>query len=225
MASSNLLAQRDKIQRQIEELERSLETNAFCDDITLSDSSQLSDESSPEEAQPVSMENLAAERKRIQREIKELELALGSGTSAIRPSTMDIEILSDENDSESIVDSSGEESDDFFSLPPNVETCLQMNLVYQNVLEEKLTELERLLVENKEQQKEVMVQVSGPTPQATTCGLPPLRVFLGHFMKPYFKDKATGLGPPGNPETREKMSLGTRTYDEMKIRKCKLDCT
>ncbi|KAJ8285587.1 hypothetical protein GJAV_G00028520 [Gymnothorax javanicus] len=219
MASSNLLAQRDKIQRQIEELERSLETNDFGDDILSSDSSQLSDESSQEEEQPVSMGNLAAKRKRIQREIKELELTLGSGTSAMCPSAMDIEILSDENDSESIVESSGEESDELFSLPLNVETCLQMNLVYQDVLEEKLTELERLLIENKEQQKEVMVQVSGPTPQATTCGLPPLKVFLGHFMKPYFKDKATGLGPPGNPETREKMNLGTRTYDEMKIRK------
>ncbi|XP_035292128.1 snRNA-activating protein complex subunit 4 isoform X5 [Anguilla anguilla] len=219
MASCNLLAQRSKIQRQIETLERLVDTNNFCDNIHIasSDSCHSNDEGSEDsEQEPVSMENLAVKRKQIQREIKELELSLSQDTPGL-----DIEILSadDENDTESIMETSGEDSDEVFSLPPNVETCLQMNLVYQDVLEEKLTELERLLVENKEQQKEVMVQVSGPAPQATTSGLPPLKVFLGNFMKPYFKDKVTGLGPPANSETRDKMNMGTRSYDEMKIRR------
>ncbi|XP_061116595.1 snRNA-activating protein complex subunit 4-like isoform X2 [Conger conger] len=163
------------------------------------------------------MEDLAAKRRQIQKEITELELSLSQDVRGV-----DEEILSpdDENGTESIMESSGEDSDDeAFSLPPDAETCLQMNLVYQDVLEEKLTELERLLSENKEQQREVMVQVSGPTPQATTSGLPALKLFLGNFMKPYFKDKVTGLGPPANPETRDKMNMGTRTYDEMKIRR------
>ncbi|XP_064153613.1 snRNA-activating protein complex subunit 4 isoform X6 [Anguilla rostrata] len=219
MASGNLLAQRSKIQRQIETLERLVDTNNFCDNIHIasSDSCHSNDEGSEDsEQEPVSMENLAVKRKQIQREIKELELSLSQDIPGL-----DIEILSadDENDTESIMETSGEDSDEVFSLPPNVETCLQMNLVYQDVLEEKLTELERLLVENKEQQKEVMVQVSGPAPQATTSGLPPLKVFLGNFMKPYFKDKVTGLGPPANSETRDKMNMGTRSYDEMKIRR------
>lgn len=37
-------------------------------------------------------------------------------------------------------------------LPQDIETCLQMNLVYQEVLKEKLADLERLLNENREQQ-------------------------------------------------------------------------
>ncbi|KAJ8381261.1 hypothetical protein SKAU_G00020390 [Synaphobranchus kaupii] len=219
MASSDHFAQRNKIQRQIEALERRLDTDSFCDRIRIpsSDSCQSNDEGSEDgEQQPVSMENLAAKRKHIQREIKELEITLSQDAPG-----MDIKKLSpdDDNYTGSIMESSGEDSDEVFSLPPNVETCLQMNLVYQDVLEEKLTELERLLVENKEQQKEVMIQVSGPAPQSTTSGLPPLKVFLGNFMKPYFKDKVTGLGPPANPETRDKMNKGTRSYDEMKIRR------
>lgn len=73
-------------------------------------------------------------------------------------------------------------------------------------------------------------------------------------MKPYFKDKLTGLvcdesntgnmyfsgvreimhfsivievilficlqGPPSNPETKERLSHGTRPIDELKIRRC-----
>lgn len=42
--------------------------------------------------------------------------------------------------------------DDELDLPQNVETCLQMNLVYQEVLKEKLVELEKLLNENQQQQ-------------------------------------------------------------------------
>lgn len=124
------------------------------------------------------------------------------------------------------------DDDDFeLDLPQNVETCLQMNLVYQEVLKEKLSELERLLKENQQQQvnnkhlgcsslkpslhetllhqynytitilkltvspqKEVEAQLSGPsTSTSSVLGLPPQKLFLGYFMKPYFKDKLTGL--------------------------------
>lgn len=106
-----------------------------------------------------------------------------------------------------------------------------MNLVYQEVLKEKLSELEKLLKENRQQQvnnkhlgcsslkqsfhaiqlhelndtitilkltvspqKEVEAQLSGPsTSISTVLGLPPQKLYLGYFMKPYFKDKLTGL--------------------------------
>lgn len=45
----------------------------------------------------------------------------------------------------------GEEEEDL-GLPEDSETCLQINLVYQEVIEEKLQELEVLLAENREQQ-------------------------------------------------------------------------
>lgn len=116
-------------------------------------------------------------------------------------------------------------------LPQNVETCLQMNYVYQEVLKEKLSELERLLKENRQQQvnnkhlgcsslklrfhatrlhelnytithlkltvspqKEIEAQLSGPSTSSSSAqGLPSQKLFLGYFMKPYFKDKLTGL--------------------------------
>ncbi|KAG9354440.1 hypothetical protein JZ751_001149 [Albula glossodonta] len=171
MASSNLLTQRDEIRRQVEALEQCLDTDGVGDSIDISDSDEESEDG---EQQALGVENLMAKREQIQSEIRELELTLSRDMA------------------------SEEDSDEELALPSNAETCLQMNLVYQDILEEKLTELERLLVENQEQQKEVMVQLSGPAaPQATSSGLPPLKVFLGNFMKPYFKDKVTGLGKAG----------------------------
>lgn len=43
-------------------------------------------------------------------------------------------------------------------------------------------------------QKEIMSQLSATgTPQATTSGEPTLKLFLGSFLKPYFRDKVTFL--------------------------------
>lgn len=47
---------------------------------------------------------------------------------------------------------SDDEGDD---LPEDPETCLQMNLVYQEVIVEKLQDLELLLIHNKEMQVSV----------------------------------------------------------------------
>ncbi|XP_016428820.1 snRNA-activating protein complex subunit 4-like [Sinocyclocheilus rhinocerous] len=95
-----------------------------------------------------------------------------------------------------------------------------MNLVYQEVLKEKLAELEQLLNENQQQQKEIEAQISGPSASSSSLpGIPPQKQFLGYFMKPYFKDKLTGLGPPANEETKARLSHGTRPIDELKIKR------
>ncbi|XP_007243989.3 snRNA-activating protein complex subunit 4 [Astyanax mexicanus] len=214
MASpENLLAQRNKIQQQILELESTLGVDSSIVDLlsSSSGSDEESDDSGHAEQERVP-DNLEVKRQQIQREIDELERTLG-GDAALVDNLTDSEHGSGSN-----VNSSNEDSDgDELELPENAETCLQVNLVYQEVLKEKLAELERLLSENQQQQKEIEAQLSGPVP--SSAGLPHLKLFLGTFMKPYFKDKLMGLGPPANEETREKMSQGTRGCDEMKIRR------
>lgn len=65
---------------------------------------------------------------------------------------------------------SNEDSDNVeLDLPQNVETCLQMNLVYQEVLQEKLDELEKLLRENREQQVKTSIHADLLRCNATGC--------------------------------------------------------
>ncbi|RXN21196.1 snRNA-activating complex subunit 4 [Labeo rohita] len=213
MESNELLAKRDKIQREILALESTLGADSSIVDLLSSDSDSGDDDSddSGPEVEGVDRDDLEAERLRIQREIEELENTLGANAALA-------DVL---NESERDTDSSDEDSDDAeLELPQNVETCLQMNLVYQEVLKEKLAELERLLNENQQQQKEIEVQLSGPSASSSTVpGVPPQKQFLGYFMKPYFKDKLTGLGPPANEETKARLSHGTRPADELKIKR------
>ncbi|XP_009997148.1 PREDICTED: snRNA-activating protein complex subunit 4 [Chaetura pelagica] len=102
------------------------------------------------------------------------------------------------------------------NLPLDPETCLQMNYVYQEVIQEKLEEVELLLAQNKEQQKEIMGDLSGPKAGKAGGGrnLPANR-FLGHFMKPYFKDKTTGIGPPSNEDAKEKAAQGIKSFEQL----------
>uniref|UniRef100_A0A3P8XBT3 Small nuclear RNA activating complex, polypeptide 4 n=1 Tax=Esox lucius TaxID=8010 RepID=A0A3P8XBT3_ESOLU len=141
--------------------------------------------------------------------IEELERTLGPGICSTENLLCGrCPCLSDE-------DSVGE-----LDLPQNTETCLQMNLVYQEVLKEKLEELERLLNDNRQQQNEIMTRLSSTgTPQATTSGQPTLKLFLGNFLKPYFKDKVTCLGPPANPEAKDIMSKRIRRLDDVKMKR------
>ncbi|XP_036454189.1 LOW QUALITY PROTEIN: snRNA-activating protein complex subunit 4 [Colossoma macropomum] len=213
MASpDDLLSQRNKIQRQILELENALGADSSVIDLlsSSSDSDEESDDSghAGEEAVP---EDLEAKRQQIQKEIEALEQTLGVDAALVAGLT------DSEHGTGSHMDSSDEDSDEELDLPQDVETCLQMNLVYQEVLKEKLADLERLLSENRQQQKEIEAQLSGPV--SAFPGLPHMKLFLGTFMKPYFKDKLTGLGPPANEETKERLSYGTRPCDEMKIRR------
>ncbi|KTF74675.1 hypothetical protein cypCar_00036879, partial [Cyprinus carpio] len=213
MESNELLAKRERIQREILALESTLGADSSIIDLLSSDSSSDDDESddSGPEVEGVERDDLEAERLRIQREIEELENTLGANAA-----------LADVLDgSEHDTDSSDEDSDDDeLDLPQNVETCLQMNLVYQEVLKEKLVELEKLLNENQQQQKEIDAQISGPsTSSSSVPGIPPQKQFLGYFLKPYFKDKLTGLGPPANEETKARLCHGTRHIDDLKIKR------
>uniref|UniRef100_A0A8B9PG17 snRNA-activating protein complex subunit 4 n=1 Tax=Apteryx owenii TaxID=8824 RepID=A0A8B9PG17_APTOW len=108
------------------------------------------------------------------------------------------------------------------SLPEDPETCLQMNHVYQEVIQEKIEEVELLIAQNKEQQKEIMWDLGGPKPAKAGDGRSlPANIFLGHFMKPYFKDKTTGIGPPSNEDAREKAAQGIKSFEQLLATKWK----
>nr|XP_055073765.1 snRNA-activating protein complex subunit 4-like [Misgurnus anguillicaudatus]XP_055073766.1 snRNA-activating protein complex subunit 4-like [Misgurnus anguillicaudatus]XP_055073767.1 snRNA-activating protein complex subunit 4-like [Misgurnus anguillicaudatus] len=213
MASNDLLVERDKIQREIFALENSLLADGgnITDLLSLDASSDDESVDSGPAVDEVVHDDLETERQRIQREIEELENTLG-----VNAELFDIEAGESEHDS----DFSNEDRVEL-NLPQNIDTCLQINLVYQEVLKEKLSELEKLLRDNQQQQKEIECQLSGPTTCSSSSpgGLPIQKLFLGYFMKPYFKDKLTGLGPPPNDETKERLSHGTRPICEVKIRR------
>ncbi|NXX57358.1 SNPC4 protein, partial [Scopus umbretta] len=102
------------------------------------------------------------------------------------------------------------------SLPQDPETCLQMNHVYQEVIQEKMEEVELLIAQNKEQQKEIMSELGGPKIAKAGDGRSlPANIFLGHFMKPYFKDKTTGIGPPANEDAKEKAAQGIKSFEQL----------
>uniref|UniRef100_A0A8C6JKB1 snRNA-activating protein complex subunit 4 n=1 Tax=Melopsittacus undulatus TaxID=13146 RepID=A0A8C6JKB1_MELUD len=114
-------------------------------------------------------------------------------------------------------DDDDDDNDDIeSSLPQDPETCLQMNHVYQEVIQEKLEEVELLLAQNKEQQKEIMCELGGPKIAKAGDGRNlPANIFLGHFMKPYFKDKTTGIGPPANEDAKEKAAQGIKSFEQL----------
>uniref|UniRef100_A0A8C0G2I0 snRNA-activating protein complex subunit 4 n=1 Tax=Chelonoidis abingdonii TaxID=106734 RepID=A0A8C0G2I0_CHEAB len=179
--------------------------------------------------------DLHAEREKIRREIEELEKSLDPSIPSIEVLVSDSSLDSDSDvgpfsrrAATSLiveVEKEGGSSDDDNiddNLPADPETCLQMNLVYQEVIQEKIEEVNLLIAQNKEQQKEIMCEVGGPKMAKTgDSKLLPLNIFLGHFMKPYFKDKVSGIGPPANEDTREKTAQGIKSFEELLIKKCK----
>ncbi|TDH13426.1 hypothetical protein EPR50_G00057410 [Perca flavescens] len=141
--SVSLSAERDRIQRQVEELERSLSaTNAELELLSSETDDKSDDDATDEEEERQSAAGLLAQREKIQKEIQNLENVLGP-----------IYVSDDD-------DSSSEESE--LGLPPSVDSCLQMNLVYQQVVKETLDQLEALLTQNNKHQKELLSQLSGP---------------------------------------------------------------
>ncbi|NXF10472.1 SNPC4 protein, partial [Smithornis capensis] len=179
----DLNAERDRIRREIEELERSLEPGGAGVDLAVSDCS------------------------------------ISSGTGAAGRSAASISLsfppkcLLCLKEMEREEDSS---DDDLESLPQDPETCLQMNHVYQEVIQEKIEEVELLIAQNREQQKEIMCELDGSkTTKAGDGRNLPANVFLGHFMKPYFKDKTTGIGPPSNEDAKEKAAQGIKSFEQL----------
>uniref|UniRef100_A0A669EUK1 Small nuclear RNA activating complex, polypeptide 4 n=1 Tax=Oreochromis niloticus TaxID=8128 RepID=A0A669EUK1_ORENI len=163
--------------------------------------------------------SLSGKRDKIQREVEELERSL-SVTNA------ELELLSSGTGTHlpslSLFIALYQFSD--LGLSPSVDSCLQMNLVYQQVVQETLDQLEKLLTQNQKEQKELETQLSGrikePSKQQPTNSSyqQPMKMYLGRFLKPYFKDKLTGLGPPANQETKEKTSRIAGYLDDKKLK-------
>uniref|UniRef100_F6VBV6 snRNA-activating protein complex subunit 4 n=1 Tax=Monodelphis domestica TaxID=13616 RepID=F6VBV6_MONDO len=180
--------------------------------------------------------DLVAEREKITKQIKNLEKILDPNIATIEvvvsdsnlDSTSEADSLEDDDWDEHIPmeeESWGESDEDDSkdqALPKDPETCLQLNMVYQEVLQEKIAEIDLLLAQNKEQQEEVMWDLAGSKASKTKDGKSlPSNVFVGHFMKPYFKDKVTGIGPPANEDTREKATQGIKSFEELIVTKWK----
>ncbi|XP_061290038.1 snRNA-activating protein complex subunit 4 isoform X1 [Bos javanicus] len=183
-----------------------------------------------------------AERERISREIQQLERILDPCCSSVSMDVSESSLNSD-SDADSLPDEDldsdaagpllseeerwGEASNDEDdpkekALPEDPETCLQLNMVYQEVVREKLAEVSLLLAQNREQQEEVMGDLVGVKgPKVKDDRNPPPNLYLGHFMKPYFRDRVTGVGPPANEDTREKAAQGIKAFTELLVTKWK----
>ncbi|KAL6115041.1 snapc4 [Pungitius sinensis] len=204
--SLSLSAERDRIQRQVEQLEQNLSATNTELELLSSETDDESDGDDTEEERQSAL-GLLAQREKIQNEIHNLEEVLGQHSPVC---------VSDDEDS------SSEESE--LALSPSTDSCLQMNLVYQQVVQETLDQLETLLTHNHRQQKELLSQLSGPVKESSrerpahpSCQKT-INMYLGCFLKPYFKDKLTGLGPPANDETKEKASRLTGCLDDKKLK-------
>ncbi|XP_034520704.1 snRNA-activating protein complex subunit 4 isoform X1 [Ailuropoda melanoleuca] len=181
-----------------------------------------------------------AEREKIAKEIAELERILDPSSSGIGVGVSESGLTLDsdgdslpEEDSEAAGSpgseeerwgeaSNGEDNPKEKTLPEDPETCLQLNMVYQEVIQERLAEVSLLLAQNREQQEEIMCDLAGSKGPKVKDGksLPP-NLYIGHFMKPYFKDRVTGVGPPANEETREKAAQGIKAFEELLVTKWK----
>ncbi|KAM8943476.1 snRNA-activating protein complex subunit 4 isoform 4-T4 [Lycaon pictus] len=181
-----------------------------------------------------------AEREKIAKEIAELERILDPSSSSIGVGVSESGLALD-SDADSLPEedsdaadspvseeerwgeaSNGEDDPKEKNLPEDPETCLQLNMVYQEVIQERLAEVSLLLAQNREQQEEIMSDLAGSKGPKVKDGksLPP-NLYIGHFMKPYFKDRVTGVGPPANEETREKAAQGIKAFEELLVTKWK----
>ncbi|XP_007945227.1 snRNA-activating protein complex subunit 4 [Orycteropus afer afer] len=181
-----------------------------------------------------------AEREKIAQEIRELELILDPGSSGVGVELSESSLDSD-SDADSLCsedaylpgpliseeerwgEASNEEEDPKErNLPEDPETCLQLNMVYQEVVREKIEETNLLLAQNRAQQEELSWDLAGSKGPKVKYrrNLPP-HMYIGHFMKPYFKDKVTGVGPPANEDTREKVAQGIKSFKELLVTKWK----
>ncbi|XP_077436776.1 snRNA-activating protein complex subunit 4 isoform X2 [Vanacampus margaritifer] len=216
----SLCEQREKIQQQVELLERRLCTS--ISELQQVSSDDTDDESSVDMDQESgqSTAGLLAERQKIEMDIHNLENFLGPHSPIIVSDAADDGDDDDDDDDDD--ESSNSESE--LGLSKDVESCLQMNLVYQQILEEKLKQLETLLLYNQRQQREAESELPGTIREASkeesaSSSYPKhSSLFLGHFLKPYFKDKVTGLGPPANCETKEKMMKMKGCLDNSKMK-------
>uniref|UniRef100_A0A3Q4BZ02 Small nuclear RNA activating complex, polypeptide 4 n=1 Tax=Mola mola TaxID=94237 RepID=A0A3Q4BZ02_MOLML len=158
---------------------------------------------------------LLAQREKIQEEIQNLENVLGRHgpicvSGSCLSACLSVCVHRNQLTDSCVLFSSDDDScsSEELGLSLSAESCLQMNLVYQQVVQETLDQLEALLTQNLRQ------QVSTDAEPQTL----PVNMFLGRFLKPYFKDKLTGLGPPANQETKERTSRMTGCLDNNKMK-------
>ncbi|NXB53356.1 SNPC4 protein, partial [Leucopsar rothschildi] len=204
----DLDAEREKIRREIEQLERSLKPGGADIQLPLSDSSL----SSAEE-----MMNYRTDWCRPAFQTTVFLCFLPKCLICLKEVEIEEDSSGDQDDEDE-----DDDDDDIESLPQDPETCLQMNHVYQEVIKEKIEEVELLIAQNKKQQKEIVCDFGGPkTAKAADGRNLPKNVFLGHFMKPYFKDKITGIGPPSNEDTKEKAAQGIKSFEQLHSTKWK----
>ncbi|NWR09324.1 SNPC4 protein, partial [Paradoxornis webbianus] len=205
----DLDAEREKIRREIEQLERSLQPGGAEIQLALSDSSLISGTASGGSGRSRRLWALT------QLLFKQLLFLCFLPKCLLCLKEVEIEEDSDDEDED-------DDDDDIESLPQDPETCLQMNHVYQEVIREKIEEVELLIAQNKEQQKEITSELEGTkTSKAADGRNLPANVFLGHFMKPYFKDKVTGIGPPSNEDAKEKAAQGIKSFEQLRSTKWK----
>ncbi|NWR22741.1 SNPC4 protein, partial [Emberiza fucata] len=198
----DLDAEREKIRREIEQLERSLQPGGADIQLALSDTSLSSGPSYSTGCYRPAFPTTA-----FVSFLPKCLLCL-----------QEVEVEEDSSDDDDDDDDDG----GIESLPQDPETCLQMNHVYQDVIKEKIEEVELLIAENRAQQKEIMGERDGSKPTKAGDGRNlPANVFLGHFMKPYFKDKVTGIGPPANEEAKEKAAQGIKSFEQLHSSKWK----
>ncbi|XP_045145222.1 snRNA-activating protein complex subunit 4 isoform X2 [Echinops telfairi] len=186
-----------------------------------------------------------SERAKITQEIRELERILEPGSSGVSLDLSESSLDSASDDDSLLVEDSdapgppivekdrwGEASNEEEeeeeeeprdrNLPEDPETCLQLNMVYQEVVQEKMAEVNLLLAQNRAQQEEIMWDLAGAKgPKAKGRKSLPPHMYIGHFMKPYFKDKVTGVGPPANEDTREKAAQGVKSFEQLLVTKWK----
>ncbi|NXT55014.1 SNPC4 protein, partial [Pluvianellus socialis] len=192
----DLNAEREKIRREIEELERSLEPGGAGIEVAVSDSSLSS-------GTVLTYKNNYV----IYLLLKQTSFSLLFSSLPLKCLICFKEMGREDDSSDDDIES---------SLPQDPETCLQMNHVYQEVIQEKIEEVELLIAQNKEQQKEIMCELDGSkTAKAGDGRNLPANIFLGHFMKPYFKDKTTGIGPPSNEDAKEKAAQGIKSFEQL----------
>ncbi|XP_069465675.1 snRNA-activating protein complex subunit 4 [Ambystoma mexicanum] len=183
----------------------------------------------------MSVVDINAQREKIRKEIEVLEKSLDPEDVSIEvvvsasdpESDSESDVLEDEgSDASSVMEGEREEwkTDDEIdpNFPASPETCLQINLVYQEVIEEKIQEVILLLARNKERQEDILWQLAGPrVSKSKREDSLKAHIFIGRYMKPYFKDKATGCGPPANHDTREKAAQCIKSFQELHIAKWK----
>ncbi|KAJ3603877.1 hypothetical protein NHX12_028618 [Muraenolepis orangiensis] len=164
-ASPGLLAQRDQIQREIEELQTALVSLNDPADVVRGVKRERAKEKSPSPGTPANRSRGAGESldppvkrmRRITAEAKPLEEAVQAKRDQIKQEIEELQTaLVSQNADDLIGDDSSDSGKSDREL--NMENYLQVNLVYQQVLLDSLNQLDKLLHQNARAQTAILFQ-------------------------------------------------------------------